>query len=451
MAAKAAGKVNAAGLQVNDRIIVKIVRNDAGLMTHMHESATKTGEDVLVARVVAKSAHMIFTGRRQSRRYVIETTAGTFEAAPIQTMWLAPEDNAGVKRAHVEALAEDRERELAVHEALAAELAFNEVHEQEDTVGINLDELPDPDGSNELPVPAEYFGELEQFTAAEREALAEDFRTSGALDDNHVEALIEDAERAAAGETPLEAEQRHLDEAAQAPTVTGDMSGSAVVELMETVWSRIRENHTELPAVVIVTGSGLIGGSKWGHFRRDGWKIQSEGAATSGHLDEMFMAGETLAKGARQVLQTMLHEGAHTLAKVRGVQDTSRQNRWHNAKFKELATEMGLEYRATAADKSIGYSDVRLTDTTAERYADLLTELDAAIRLVCHLPAWLGGSDEDGGEHIAKRPRTTEPSTGNLKLTCKCDEPIIIRASRKVADLNIIRCDECESLFADRS
>lgn len=245
------------------------------------------------------------------------------------------------------------------------------------------------------------------------------------------------------------------------PTQTGDMTGSAVVKLMEEVWGRIRENHPELPAVVIVTGSGMIGPSRWGHFRANGWMARAEGetATTNLALGEMFMAGETLAKGARQVLQTMLHEGAHVIAKVRELKDTSRQGRWHNKTFKALAEELGLEHKRASADTQHGFSFVTLTEATEAKYADLLDELDREIRLVVDLPWFLKGTErsegetegneDEGGEYISKgrKPTTTTPQSGNLKATCACAEPNIIRASRKVLDLGVIRCDECEHIF----
>lgn len=51
---------------------------------------------------------------------------------------------------------------------------------------------------------------------------------------------------------------------------------------------------------------------------------------------EVFVGGEGLARGPADVLATLLHEAAHALAHVRGIQDTSRQGRWHNAQFKAL-------------------------------------------------------------------------------------------------------------------
>lgn len=232
--------------------------------------------------------------------------------------------------------------------------------------------------------------------------------------------------------------------------VTGDMAGSAVVTLLEEVWDRIRENHPELPAVVMITGSGLVGANKWGHFRPNGWTSRSENA---GQMHEMFIAGETLAKGAAHTLQTTLHEAAHTLARVRDLKDTSRQGRWHNATFLNLAVELGLEHRETSADSAHGFSFVTITEDTREKYADLLAMLDTEIRLMCALPISLSGAGDGqdrGGEYIpgGRREKVgTAVQSGNLKATCGCAEPNIIRASRKVLDLEVIRCDKCDNLF----
>lgn len=101
----ALGKTNASRVQVGDRILARVTGTGAFV------SDTKTGPGVQVVRVTGKGQGGNVTrygtvSRRMT--YNVETTAGTLEnLAPIQTMWLAPEDPAGVKRAHVEALAED--------------------------------------------------------------------------------------------------------------------------------------------------------------------------------------------------------------------------------------------------------------------------------------------------------------------------------------------------------
>jgi len=106
----AQGKINASKVQIGDRIIVRDTDSNFSSGYSITCSHTKTGETVRVARVTGKSAVVASNGRRAQRWYKIETTEGSFEAAPIQTMFLAPEDAAGIKRARVEALAEDAER-----------------------------------------------------------------------------------------------------------------------------------------------------------------------------------------------------------------------------------------------------------------------------------------------------------------------------------------------------
>ena len=235
----------------------------------------------------------------------------------------------------------------------------------------------------------------------------------------------------------------------ETPT-TRELTGSAVVKLLERVHARIRQNHPEVPEVVMITGAGIgFGGGKWGHFRPQGWTT----GETSIH--EMFMAGETLAKGARQVLQTMIHESAHALAEHRGEKDTSRQGRWHNKVFLKTAQELGLEYRHESADKALGFSQVTLTDETVDEYRALLDELDREICLMVRLPGWLGGSSEgdenEGGHTMGKAPSTgTSSNSNNVKLTCECEEPNIIRASKKVAAKMVVNCGDCDALFLER-
>jgi hypothetical protein len=253
-------------------------------------------------------------------------------------------------------------------------------------------------------------------------------------------------------------------EAAEACQVA--RTGSAIVTALEALWTAIRANHPELPGVVMVTGTGLIGPARWGHFRRNGWEERSheehqDGAEIIRH-GEMFVGGETLAAGALKTLETVLHEAAHVLAAARGAQDTSRQGRWHNGTFRKIAEELGLEYPHEKADGKIGFSAVVLSPGTADDYATAVTELDAAIGLVVELPAWLKGDGgaagaAGGGEHIhhggraPRDPNAKKSNSNNVKATCECPEPRIIRVSKAVLAGAAIRCDECQEMFLDRS
>lgn len=503
MAAK--GKINASNVNETHRIIVKVLPDGT-----VRESATKTGEGVRVARVLSKTFRAAQGPYEARGKYVIETTSGSFEAAAIQTMWLAPEDPAGIKRAYAEAVDEENERnivkaneelepvaeeiteaekaglidapaasrlreihaaagrctrmsfgqramgglalvhlnrirvELAHAEALTLNSQAGKVGRDSENDGGEADmndtetaawagepgmiaytQLPDPDGSN-----TQYI------------------ETLGADNDAHLP--VAGVEGTSLGEM-----REAFKDEDETPEAVRELTGSSVVKLLERVHERIRQNHPEVPEVVIVTGAGIgMGSNKWGHFRPQGWTTRTEDGQ-SGHIHEMFMAGETLAKGSRQVLQIMIHESAHALAEHRGEKDTSRQGRWHNAVFLKTAKELGLEYKGGKADKTLGFSAVTLKDETIEEYRDLLDELDAEIHLMVSLPRWLGGSDEDqdgnGGENMGKAPKGTETkSTSNVKLTCECEEPNIIRASKKVADKMVVNCGDCDALFLER-
>jgi hypothetical protein len=122
----AKGKINASNLEAGMRIIVKTnVAIDFEGTIGMRESSTKTGENVEIVRVIGKTFRAAQGPYEARGKYVIETSAGTFEAAPIQTMFLAPEDAAGIKRAHAEALIEDEAFEAAKAEDVAGEDAYD--------------------------------------------------------------------------------------------------------------------------------------------------------------------------------------------------------------------------------------------------------------------------------------------------------------------------------------
>jgi len=53
-------------------------------------------------------------------------------------------------------------------------------------------------------------------------------------------------------------------------------------------------------------------------------------------------AGKACAGVPRDVLGTLLHEAAHGMAATRQIKDTSRQGRYHNRRFAELAAELGI-------------------------------------------------------------------------------------------------------------
>jgi len=129
------------------------------------------------------------------------------------------------------------------------------------------------------------------------------------------------------------------------------------------------------------------------------------------------------------VLGTLLHEAAHGVASMRGVKDTSRQGRYHNRKFTELAAELGI---LVAPDGARGWSATTLPDDTAAVYVAELAALAAAITAY--------RSAEATG------PGTTT-SRNNPPATCGCEPARRIRVARSVPAAGPIVCGVCEAEF----
>jgi hypothetical protein len=207
----------------------------------------------------------------------------------------------------------------------------------------------------------------------------------------------------------------------QPGTVTGPL-----VTAIERTWAAIQARHPDVPDVVLTLGNGSTrpGQLTLGHFHAGKWARDDEA-----RLAELFLGGEGLARGPDAVLGTLLHEATHGVAATRGVKDTSRQGRYHNTRFRDLATELGI---AVDRDPSIGWSLTTVPDTTAETYADEITALGAA--LTAHRLADVHGA-----------ARTT--SNNGLVATCACNPPRKIRLSRTAYETGSVLCGVCEDDF----
>jgi len=212
----------------------------------------------------------------------------------------------------------------------------------------------------------------------------------------------------------------------QAPTrqELGTVTGPLVVAI-ERTWAAIQERHPDVPDVVLTLGNGSArpGQLTLGHFHDGKW------ATGDTRLPELFVGGEGLARGPRAVLGTLLHEATHGVAATRNIKDTSRQGRYHNTRFRELATELGI---SVERDPRIGWSITAVPDTTAGHYGDQIAALDTAIK--AHRLADVHGAG-----------RTT--SNNGLVATCECEPPRKIRLSRTAYDAAAITCGACEADF----
>jgi len=205
---------------------------------------------------------------------------------------------------------------------------------------------------------------------------------------------------------------------------------SPIVAALERAWAGIAREHPDVPArVAFALGSGTAGRSGvWlkGHYAAGRWRHRD----SSELAHEVFVSGELLGHNARDVLATLLHEAAHAVAYERNVQDTSRGGRYHNARYRALATELGLTVEQAGA---IGWSRTTMPDTTAARYQRELTVLERALTA-------------SRQPEIAGRYGRTNHNNG-VALTCSC--PRRIRVARSVAEQGPIHCGVCEQSFRE--
>jgi hypothetical protein len=229
------------------------------------------------------------------------------------------------------------------------------------------------------------------------------------------------------------------------------VEASGLVKALERVWSAVQWRHPDVPAVVVTLGAGSVGVPsgvlKLGHFAANRW---TPGGADSSSIAELFVGGEGLVQGAESVLATLLHEAAHGVADVRHIQDTSRQGRYHNTRYRTLAQELGLTVRQVAG---IGWSDTALADGTAASYAAELAQLTSAITAYRYAEGALpssgdGRSGGKGGNGGSAGGGKGSPKNG-IVLICAC--PRRIRVSTAAAALGPILCGICDTEFSPQT
>lgn len=229
-----------------------------------------------------------------------------------------------------------------------------------------------------------------------------------------------------------------------------------LVQALEQVWAAVQRRHPDVPAVVVTLGAGSVGvprGSlKLGHFASDRWT--GEGGTSA--VAELFVGGEGLADGAKSVLATLLHEAAHGIAHVRQIQDTSRQGRYHNTRYKTLGEEVGLDITQVV---DIGWSGTALAERTAAAYATELVQLARAITAYRYAEGSLpgsgsgaapGGDNGTVGGNGAGGGTTGSGTAGHPKngLVLMCECPRRIRLSAAAAVIGPIVCGVCSAEFS---
>jgi hypothetical protein len=168
-------------------------------------------------------------------------------------------------------------------------------------------------------------------------------------------------------------------------------------------------------------------GDRRGHYHQESWTTRNQS-----QLDEVHVSSHILAEGSESVFRTLLHEACHSLAVARGIQDTSRQGRYHNYEFAKLAHEVGL---LTKMASGVGYVTLHLTADTVVQFENALAELEGSLEM------WQGLPTRQPG-------RKTKTKNAMLRVECP-DCHRLIRASRRTLDAGPILCVPCGTVFEE--
>lgn len=199
-------------------------------------------------------------------------------------------------------------------------------------------------------------------------------------------------------------------------------TSAALISVLQTTWDAIRKQHPDTPEAILTFGDGNRGKKlAYGHFATHMWKV---GERT---VCEVFVGGEGLERGALATFGTLMHEAAHGVAHTREVKDTSRQGNFHNAKFKVIGEELGLELQHS---KEIGWSVTTVPDATALIWEEHIAALDGVIGMY-RLPAM--------------KRADASANKNNLVSECACGRKM--RMSKRTMELGPVVCGVCDEPF----
>lgn len=146
---------------------------------------------------------------------------------------------------------------------------------------------------------------------------------------------------------------------------------------LETLWAKIREQHPELPPVAFVQVNTRQPAdaiphvpTSWSRLSNGGWKVE---------------IGQTTQP--RLLLAAVLHEAAHGLALAHGESDSTREGRYHNARFAANADRVGLISRTEGLR---GQIVTGIQKGALDRYLPILEARewggDETVLLTCQCP-----------------------------------------------------------------
>lgn len=205
---------------------------------------------------------------------------------------------------------------------------------------------------------------------------------------------------------------------------------SGTIAVLETIWKEIQVHNPDVQDAILVIYLYRYMPVR-GSYARRSWRLKgSDGTCDQVHIDSTI-----LNEGAMSIIETLLHEAAHSMGEKRGIKNTSRQGRWHNRNFAKLADEIGL---IAERDTRIGYTTPDIKPETKLLYADLARVLETT----------LSSYQDRDMAMTAGRGGGAGGARGNTSIKAVCPEcGRIIRGSLKTFAAGDILCDPCGRAF----
>jgi len=206
----------------------------------------------------------------------------------------------------------------------------------------------------------------------------------------------------------------------------------------------IKEKYgKELPPLQVVIARDESE-TKHGHFTLwTPWVSKNEA------YHEIFLSGQSLARGAVATFGTLAHEMTHAVNFKDGVQGVSGDG-YHNKKFADTGnTLFGLEFENI---KGIGFSKTSVPDVAQKQWAKVIDKIAEGLRISAMdfgssvLRPTTGKGETPKGETpkgFIQKPKGRNKN--NPMAKCACGEGI--RLSKRVLDKCRPLCQNCNQEF----
>lgn len=210
---------------------------------------------------------------------------------------------------------------------------------------------------------------------------------------------------------------------------------SAVTKTLEVAWRAVQAKHDDVRDAVMVIYLHPKNDRR-GHWAPESWTVASDTSDEDGQpeqdrIDEVHISSHILAQGARSIMETVVHEAVHSVARARGIKDVSRQGRWHNKRFAAIADEFGL---IVERDAKIGHRTPDLADEAVAEYQEAIM--------------WI--NEATGDLFQTMKPATSKPTkpANTVKLACPtCGR--FFRIGRKQLEIGALMCVPCGEEFEE--